>query len=101
MRSRILFCLLLTGLSAALAKNNAQAQTFTIDPVHSAALYRAGHLGMSHSWGRFNELSGTVSVDEQNQANDAFDVTINAASIDSGAGKRDEHLRSPDFLNAK
>lgn len=101
MRFRDLFFIVLSGLLVVLAQNNAQAQTYTIDPVHSAALYRAGHMGMSHSWGRFNEISGTVTVDEQNQANDAFDITINAASIDSGAGKRDEHLRSPDFLNAK
>jgi polyisoprenoid-binding protein YceI len=30
----------------------------------------------------------------------SVDITINAASADTGFKKRDDHLRSPDFLNA-
>jgi polyisoprenoid-binding protein YceI len=101
MRKHFISSLLFAGFIAAFASSNARAQSFTIDPVHSIVLYRAGHMGVSHSWGRFNEIAGTVSVDEQNPAKDSFDITINATSIDSGTAKRDEHLRSPDFLNAK
>src|SRR5206468_6091066 len=68
---------------------------------HSAVLYRAGHMGVSRSWGRFNELTGTIALDDASPSGNAIDITIKASSIDSGAVKRDEHLRSPDFLNAK
>jgi polyisoprenoid-binding protein YceI len=79
----------------------AAAETFNVDPVHSTVLYRAGHMGMSNSWGRFNDISGTVKLDESDPKANAIDITIKSASIDSGNPKRDEHLRNADFLNAK
>jgi polyisoprenoid-binding protein YceI len=72
-----------------------------VDPVHSSVLFRSGHLGMSHVWGRFGDVAGTISFDEQNPAANAVEIEVKSASVDSGNAKRDEHLRSPDFLNAK
>ncbi len=77
------------------------AETFTIDPVHSAVLYRAGHMNVSHSWGRFTDISGTLALDDPNADKNSIDITVKATSIDSGDPKRDEHLRSPDFLSVK
>jgi polyisoprenoid-binding protein YceI len=79
----------------------AWAETFNVDPVHSTVLYRAGHMGVSNSWGRFNEIAGTVTLDDANPKANVIDITIKSASIDSGNPKRDDHLRNADFLNAK
>ena len=50
--------------------------------------------------GRFTDVRGTVSMHDSDPATATVDVTIAAASIDTREGKRDTHLRSPDFLDA-
>jgi polyisoprenoid-binding protein YceI len=78
-----------------------KAETFNVDPVHSSVLYCAGHMGISNSWGRFDDVSGKISLDDKDPKANAIDFTIKPASINSGDPKRDEHLRSVDFFNAK
>ncbi|PKL77395.1 MAG: polyisoprenoid-binding protein [Candidatus Melainabacteria bacterium HGW-Melainabacteria-1] len=77
------------------------ADTYKLDPVHSHANFKILHLNTGYQHGRFNDLEGTVWVDEKNPANSKVEVTIKADSIDTKNAKRDEHLRSPDFFNAK
>jgi len=101
MNVRIAIVLLPTVVLAATLSRTTHAEPYNVDRVHSAVLYRAGHMGASHSWGRFNEISGTIALDEAIPENSAIDISVNAASIDSGDPKRDEHLRSPDFLSVK
>ena len=36
---------------------------YTIDGVHSKALFRVQHLGAGRFWGRFNDVSGKVMFD--------------------------------------
>ncbi|MBL8761095.1 MAG: YceI family protein [Phycisphaerae bacterium] len=79
----------------------AKAASFAIDLSHSSIVYKTTHMGVSNHWGRFNDFSGTYSFDPKNPAGASFDVTIKAESIDSGDKKRDGHLRTPDFFNAK
>ena len=76
------------------------ADTYKVDAVHSSVVYRVKHMGTSNHWGRFNDLSGTFSLDEANPAKSSLDFTIKTDSIDSGNAKRDQHLKSPDFFNA-
>jgi polyisoprenoid-binding protein YceI len=73
--------------------------TFKIDPVHSSAVYRITHLGTSAHWGIVKEPTGTFDVAADGTLK--VDVTMDIAKLDSGNGKRDEHLRGPDFFNAK
>jgi polyisoprenoid-binding protein YceI len=101
MISRVALRSLLCLLGALGTAQRLHAETFTIDPVHSHVLYRAGHMGVSHSWGRFSDISGTLSLDDSNADKNSIDITVKATSIDSGEPKRDEHLRSPDFLSVK
>ena len=79
----------------------AVADAYTIDAVHSFVVFKVKHLGVSYAYGRFNDLSGTFAVDNENAANAAFDVKIKTESIDTGNEKRDAHLMSPDFFNAR
>lgn len=74
--------------------------TFSVDPVHSTVVFSTSHLNVSRFYGRFNDVTGTVVMDEQNPAASKIEVTIKTASVDTWDDKRDEHLKSPDFFNA-
>jgi polyisoprenoid-binding protein YceI len=76
----------------------AEMQTYTIDPQHTKPTYEVMHLGYSMQRGRFNNTSGKIVIDTAAKKGSA-DVTIDAASIDSGVPKLDEHLKSEDFFN--
>ncbi|RMH12458.1 MAG: polyisoprenoid-binding protein [Planctomycetota bacterium] len=79
----------------------ATAQVYRIDPVHSSVLFRINHAGVGVFWGRFAEIEGTFNIDPKNPDDSFFDVTIPVASVDTNNEKRDEHLRSGDFFNAR
>ncbi|WP_371578950.1 YceI family protein [Streptomyces sp. NBC_01314] len=76
---------------------------WTVDPAHSSVAAMAQHLGMSSVHGRFTEFSGTIEIapapDEGTKSR--VEAVIRAASIDTGNATRDQHLRSPDFLDAE
>ncbi|ARF56519.1 YceI family protein [Streptomyces gilvosporeus] len=72
---------------------------WTIDPMHSTVGAVAQHLGISSVHGRFTEFGGRIEIAED-VAKSRVEASIKAASIDTGNGMRDGHLRSEDFLNA-
>jgi polyisoprenoid-binding protein YceI len=73
---------------------------WTIDPAHTIVRATARHLALSRVDGRFTELDGAITVADPIEAS-RVEVTIEAASIDTGNRDRDAHLRSPDFLDVK
>jgi polyisoprenoid-binding protein YceI len=75
--------------------------TWKIDPAHSLVELSAKHMMITTVKGRFSELSGTITVDEENADRSAVEVEIDTASIDTGVQQRDEHLRSADFLDVE
>lgn len=77
------------------------AETWKIDPVHSQVIFAVSHFGVSMNYGRFNDISGTFKLDEENPENSSVEIEIDASSVDTASEKRDEHLRGPDFFNAK
>ena len=84
-------------LSGFLAMSSAQAaDTYTIDTSHTYAHFSVSHLGFSTMYGRIDSTGGSFTVD----GNSGFvAVNLDPESIDTGHEKRDDHLRSPDFLN--
>ena len=72
--------------------------TYTLDPAHTRIGVVARHAMVTKVRGSFNEFTGTAVLDGANPANSRVEVTIEAASIDTRNGQRDEHLRSNDFL---
>src|SRR6266542_345498 len=48
--------------------------------------------------GTFGRATGTITIGEEPLAS-SVEVSIDAASIDTGVTDRDNHLRSPDFLD--
>ena len=75
---------------------NSVEEAFSVDPVHSTAIFKAHHLGAGMFYGRFNDVTGTIDV-----VNDlpVFDVSIDIDSVDTNSTKLDGHLKSPDFFN--
>ena len=72
---------------------------YTIDDVHSCALFRVKHAAASQFWGRFNDVAGTFTVADD-PSRMAFSVEIKVDSVDTAEPKLDGHLKSPDFFNA-
>lgn len=90
----------LTTSNIALAKSSAPADgEYAIDTSHTSVTFSVDHMGYSKVMGRFNELEGSLNVADKKSSN--LDVVIKSASIDTNHGKRDDHLRSPDFFNVK
>ena len=77
------------------------ADTFKIDPVHSSVLFGIKHLGITNFYAVFKDISGTVTFDQADPAKSSVELTVPVESIDSRNPKRDQHLKSPDFFNAK
>ena len=68
-----------------------------LDPDRSRVEFRARHLwGLMTVKGRFDAYAGRLDL----SADPAIELTIDAASLDTGHRKRDKHLRSADFFDA-
>ena len=81
---------------------NAQAtETYKVDPVHTTAIFRIKHLGVTYFYGRFNETTGSFTLNTEEPSEMVFDVQIKTESVDTNATGRNNHLKSPDFFNAK
>ena len=73
------------------------AGTWVLDPAHTTVEFEARHLMVAKVKGRFGEFEGALQIaDDPTQS--SAGVTIKAASIDTRTQERDDHLRSPDFL---
>lgn len=77
----------------------AAAEQYIVDPAHTYPHFAISHLGFSTIHGRFDKSAGALSIDWAKKTG-SVSIKIDAASISTGFPKRDDHLRSPDFLNA-
>lgn len=77
----------------------AQADTYKLDPTHTAVTWHISHFGFSNPSGKFMNADGTVVFDEKNPAASSVNVTIPIADGLSGVPKLDEHLKTADFFD--
>ena len=101
--SHLVFAVLVLGacsLAAPLVPALA-ADSYGVDPDHSFVSFRIKHLGLSWAAGRFNLLSGQFDLDVADPAKCSVSVEVRATSVDTNNAKRDQHLRGPDFFNAR
>ena len=77
------------------------ATTWQLDPAHSSVEFGVRHLMISTVKGRFGDISGTVTLDPNDESAATVDVAVKTASIDTRQEQRDAHLRSPDFFDAE
>jgi polyisoprenoid-binding protein YceI len=76
----------------------AEPATYTIDPRHTFPSFEVKHLDFSLQRGRFNNTTGRIVYDAAAKKV-AIDITIDAASIDTGLDAMEAHLRKSDFLD--
>ncbi|MFJ8488627.1 YceI family protein [Streptomyces sp. NPDC094038] len=72
---------------------------WTVDPAHSTVGAVAQHLGISSVRGRFTDFAVGIEIAPDDVTKSRVHAVIRAASIDTGNGMRDTHLRSADFLD--
>jgi polyisoprenoid-binding protein YceI len=75
--------------------------TWSFEPGHTAAMFRARHMMVTYVRGHFKNVSGSLVFDPENPAQSSADVAIDAATIWTGQPQRDAHLRSADFLDVE
>jgi polyisoprenoid-binding protein YceI len=71
--------------------------SWQLDPRRSSVEFRTGNLwGLATVRGHFDEYQGRLDPG----AEPAIELTIDAASLQTGNRRRDDHLRSSDFFDA-
>jgi len=73
--------------------------TWQIDPDHSSFQFKVRHMTVSNVTGEFKKVNGLVTMDGNDPAGLKVELTLDAASVNTGHAKRDEHLRSGDFFD--
>ena len=94
------FALLVIGFTGTAQVVDA-ADAYEIDTAHSMILFRAKHMGITYNYGRFNEFTGKLTIDETDISKSTIEFEVKTASVDTANEKRDQHLRSSDFFSAK
>jgi len=77
----------------------AQAQTWQIDPNHTASQFAVRHLGVSTVRGVFEKTSGTVVFNPADPGTTSIEATIDAATLNTRVKMRDDDLHSPHFFD--
>ncbi|MEE2038560.1 YceI family protein [Nocardiopsis sp. CT-R113] len=74
--------------------------TWTIDPTHSVIGFSVRHMMVSKVRGRFEKFEATLTVPEDATLA-SVEATIDASSINTDNGDRDNHIRSADFFHVE
>ena len=74
--------------------------TWTIDAAHTVVEFSVRHMTVARVTGRFAAVSGEVKVPDGDPLAATVTVSIDVSSVASGHPKRDELIRSADFLDA-
>ncbi len=75
--------------------------TWQIDTAHTVVSFTAKHMMITKVRGIFKEVTGTIEYDENDPSRSFVEVTIPTATVETGMEARDNHLRSPDFLDVE
>ena len=76
---------------------SSKTKMLRIDPTHSTIGFSIKHMVFATAHGRFSSFRGMIRFDDERP--EAVEAHIDAATIDTGIEKRDEHLRSADFFD--
>jgi len=74
--------------------------TYKIDPAHSFAYFSAWHHLVGRVRGRFDKVTGTITV-SPDPAACSVDVTIDVSTISTQISERDEDLRGDAYFDVK
>jgi polyisoprenoid-binding protein YceI len=75
--------------------------TYQVDPGHTYPSFEADHFGGMSVWrGKFDSSSGTIVLDRE-AATGTVNISVDAASVDFGHAKLNEHVKSPEMLDVQ
>lgn len=74
---------------------------WSIDPSHSEIAFKVKHLMITNVKGIFQTFNANIYTYGKDFTTAEIELWIDPSSISTGFEKRDEHLKSIDFLNAK
>ena len=95
-RAACFAALVLTTATAA-----AGSKRYSLDPDHVSIGFLVDHIGYAKVLGMFRKAEGSFTFDEDTGALGEIRIAIDAASVFTNHRKRDDHLKSADFLNAR
>lgn len=79
----------------------AAPEAYNVDTVHSFILFKIKHFNVGNAYGQFKDFKGTIQYDKEAPEKSSIELTIDANSVDTRNPKRDDHVKSPDLMNAK
>jgi polyisoprenoid-binding protein YceI len=88
-------------IAVALVAPALAADNYKVDSAHSSIIFKIDHFGVAPFYGRFNDPTGTVTLDKQDPTRSSFTFEIKTENVNTGNEKRDAHLKRPDFFDAK
>ncbi len=100
MKASILSLTLGMFLGASTLAQGQEATKWKIDQAHTSVNFSINHF-FSAVLGQFEEFDGKMLFDKDNLDASSFTFSIQVSSINTDSQKRDNHLQSKDFFNAK
>ncbi|HEX5056201.1 MAG TPA: YceI family protein [Gammaproteobacteria bacterium] len=78
----------------------AAPEKYTLDPSHTYPSLEFPHMGLSMWRGKFNQTSGSVTLDQAAHTG-KVEIEVIMSSIDFGHDEMNEHARSADWLDVE
>jgi polyisoprenoid-binding protein YceI len=88
-------------IASILAATTLMGATYNVDKAHTNVGFKVKHLMISNVSGRFDNFSGSFEYDAKTKTLKSLNGVVQVASINTENEKRDKHLRSSDFFDAK
>ena len=80
---------------------SAEPVVWELDTTHTSVGFAVRHMMVTTVRGGFGSFSGTVEVTDGRPETARVKVTVDASSVDTREARRDQHLRSADFLEVE
>ena len=97
----VAWLVMLVVLAASAGTARAEAARYELDPDHLTVGFLVDHIGYAKTLGFFRKAEGSYIFDEESGQLSDVRVVVDTASVFTNHQKRDDHLRSADFLNSK
>src|SRR3954453_8735110 len=98
-RERAVWPLIALSMSAVATAIGATPGPYRLEKTHVDLLFSINHAGFTQKHGSFRDLDATLHYDPHRPDQSQISVTVETASLDTGDGKRDRDVKSPQFLD--
>ena len=89
------------AVSSNISQDGAPSGVYNFDKAHTSIGFNVKHMGLVNVPGYFRDFTGTVNYDAKDIIKSSVEFTAKMTSVDTGVGKRDDHLRTADFFEVE